>query len=270
MGQLTRAAEFKAMLETAHDLADQSALITLRHFRKRPAVENKAAAGAFDPVTQADRGAERVMARVLKQRFPDHALLGEEYGARPGAGRFQWVIDPIDGTRAYIMGSPLWGTLIGVLEQGEPFLGLMDQPFTGERFWSAQSASFMRTGTGPEKKLRTRPCPGLEHAILTTTHPDLFESQAQQAVLSRLKSAVRMTRYGGDCYNVALLAAGYVDIVIECGLKPYDIVALIPLVENAGGRVTTWDGQPAMSGGDVLISGDRRLHDSALEMIAAA
>ncbi len=263
-----QANDFKALLQTAHDLADSSATVTLRHFRKRPVVDNKAAAGAFDPVTQADRGAERAMTRVLQQRYSTHGILGEEYGTRTGDGRFQWVLDPIDGTRAYIMGSPMWGTLIGLLDNGEPCLGIMDQPFTGERFWSSQSASFMRIRQGAPKRLKTRACANLQDAILTSTHPDMFEGRGQQALLNRLKSSVRMTRFGGDCYNVALLAAGYIDLVIEAGLKPYDIVALIPLVERAGGRVTTWDGKPATAGGNVLVSGDPRLHDAALAMMA--
>lgn len=262
------AGEFKSLLQIAHDLADSSATVTLRHFRKRPSVDNKAGAGAFDPVTEADRGAERAICKMLKQRLPDHGVLGEEYGTRAGAGRFQWVLDPIDGTRAYIMGSPLWGTLIGLLDNGEPYLGIMDQPFTGERFWSANGASYMRIKGGPSKRLQTRRCNDLSDAILTSTHPDLFESRNQKSAIATLKSSVRMTRFGGDCYNVALLAAGYVDFVIEAGLKPYDIVALIPIVERAGGRVTTWTGKPATSGGDILISGDPRMHDRAIDLLA--
>lgn len=259
--------EFATFLNLAHDLADASAPVTLRHFRKRPAVDNKAAGGAFDPVTQADRGAEREILRILKVRQPGHGVLGEEYGVRDGDGRYQWVIDPIDGTRAYIMGSPLWGTLIGLLDDGQACLGLMDQPFTSERFWSDAKASFMRVGTSAPVKLKTSACAVLSDAILTSTHPDLFIGRKQQDALTRLKRAVRMTRFGGDCYNVALLAAGYVDLVIESGLKPYDIVALIPIVERAGGRVTTWTGAPATSGGDVLISGNEKLHEAALEIL---
>jgi histidinol phosphatase-like enzyme (inositol monophosphatase family) len=259
---------FKELLSFAHELADLSGPAVMQHFRKPISVENKASGGAFDPVTKADRGAERVISQALKARFPDHGMVGEEYGSRNAASRYQWVIDPIDGTRAFIMGSPLWGTLIGLLDDGQPSVGLMDQPFTGERYWSAASASYLQKRGGKPKRIKTRACPRLEDAILTSTHPDLFEGAHQEQAFASLKSRVRMTRYGGDCYGYALLAAGFVDLIIESGLKSYDIVALIPIIERAGGRITTWDGQPATSGGSVVASGDPRLHDAALTAIA--
>jgi histidinol phosphatase-like enzyme (inositol monophosphatase family) len=265
----TNKTTFASMLACAHDLADLSGAAVLPHFRKSIAVDNKAAAGQFDPVTKADRAAERVIARELKARFPDHGIVGEEYGTRTGAGRYSWVVDPIDGTRAFIMGSPLWGTLIGLLDDGAPCLGVMDQPFTGERYWSGESASFMRIGSdGAPKKIKTRACAKLSDATLTSTHPDLFEGPKQQKALAQLKGAVRMTRYGGDCYGYCLLASGFVDLIIESNLKSYDIVALIPIIEKAGGRVTTWDGKPATSGGNVIASGDARIHEQALDLIA--
>lgn len=267
MTDTSKPPSFPALLQCAHDLADASGPAVLAHFRKPIAVDNKAASG-FDPVTKADRAAERVIARQLKARFPDHGIVGEEYGNRAGAGRFSWVVDPIDGTRAFIMGSPLWGTLIGLLDGGAPCLGVMDQPFTGERFWSGDKASYMRVRGGAPKKLKTRACARLDEAILTSTHPDLFEGPKQQRALHQLKNAVRMTRYGGDCYGYCLLAAGFVDVIVESNLKPYDIVALIPIIERAGGCITTWDGGPATSGGNVVASGDARLHDQALALIA--
>ena len=268
MARASRGAEFKRVLAVAHDLADCSESGILRSFRRQTAVENKASGRAFDPVTEADRGAERVMTRALRAAFPSHGIVGEEFGRQPGDGRFEWVIDPIDGTRAFIMGSPLWGTLIGVRENGAPYLGIMNQPFTRERFWSDATASFMRMGDGPARRIKTRGCAALDQAILTSTHPDLFEGLAQQKTLAKLKSAVRMTRYGGDCYGYCLLAAGHVDLIVESGLKPYDIVALIPIIERAGGRITTWDGKSATEGGDIVASGDPRLHEAALELIA--
>ncbi|PPC99089.1 MAG: histidinol-phosphatase [Hyphomicrobium sp.] len=255
-------------MSVAHDLADRSASVILRSFRRQPTVENKASGLSFDPVTEADRGAERVMTRALRAAYPSHGIVGEELGQHPGDGRFEWVIDPIDGTRAFIMGSPLWGTLIGVREYGAPYLGVMNQPFTRERFWSDETSSFIRMADGPARRIKTRACSALDQAILTSTHPDLFEGPAKQKTLAKLKSAVRMTRYGGDCYGYCLLAAGYVDLIVESGLKPYDIVALIPIIERAGGRITTWDGKPAIDGGNIVASGDPRLHDAALELIA--
>ena len=268
MAQRPGRSAFPGHLKFAHELADLSGPAILKHFRAAVAIDNKAGKGAFDPVTKADRAAERVISQALLARHPDHGIVGEEYGNREGTGRYSWVVDPIDGTRAFIMGSPLWGTLIGLLDNGAPSLGIMDQPFTGERFWSGATASYLRVGSGPARKIKTRSCSSLAAATFASTHPDLFEGPAQQKTLAAIKSAVQMTRYGGDCYNYCLLAAGYVDLIVETSLKPYDIVALIPIVERAGGVITTWDGGPATSGGNVVASGDRRVHDAALKLIA--
>jgi histidinol-phosphatase len=259
--------DFQAIFRVAQELADISGPVILKHFRKATPVENKAEGGAFDPVTKADRGAEKAIVQALATRFPDHGVVGEEFGTKAGTSLFQWVIDPIDGTRSFIMGSPLWGTLIGVLRDGKPYFGLMDQPFTGERFWSGDRASYHSIGGGRPARLKTRACAHIEDAVLTTTHPDLFEGRKQTAALANLKNAARLTRYGGDCYNYCLLAAGHVDIVIETSLKPYDIVALIPIIEHAGGRVTTWTGEDASKGGDVIATGDARLHEAVLALI---
>jgi len=258
---------FAEILAEAHQLADISGPVVLRHFRRPITVENKAGGRAYDPVTIADKGAERAISKALKARFPDHGMVGEEYGVRRGTSPFSWVIDPIDGTRSFVAGSPLWGTLIGVLRDSTPFLGLVDQPYTGERFWSAANASFSRCG-GRERRIKTRLCGKLGDAVFTTTHPDLFASDGQAALLAELKSAARMTRYGGDCYGYCMLAAGFVDLIVEPGLKSYDIVALIPIIERAGGCITTWDGGTARNGGDIVASGDPRLHEAVLKRIA--
>lgn len=260
---------FKALLDTAHALADLSGPVVLRHFRKRITVDNKDD-GGFDPVTAADRGAERVIAAALRERFPDHGFIGEEYGSRNAEARLRWVVDPIDGTRSYIIGSPMWGTLIGLIDGDDPVLGVMDQPYTGERFWSAERTAYARDARGKVSRLTTRPCPAIRQAIVATTHPDLFAAGHETDTFARLKGEVRMARYGGDCYSYALLAAGFIDIVIEAGLKGFDIVALIPIVERAGGRVTTWDGKPATAGGRILATGDPALHDRVLEFLNAA
>jgi myo-inositol-1(or 4)-monophosphatase len=259
---------FKALLEGAHAFADLSGAAVLKHFRKPIAVQNKLETG-FDPVTAADKAAERIIAKALKTRFPGHALVGEEYGTINEGARYRWIVDPIDGTRAFIMGSPLWGTLIGLLDGERPVLGIMDQPFTGERFWSAEKTAHMRRGAGKAVTLKTRACASLKDAVLTSTHPGLFAAGAQQDMLARMEKSVRMTRYGGDCYGYCLLAAGFVDIIIEPGLKSYDIAALIPIIERAGGIVTTWDGRPAFDGGDIVACGDKRLHEAALKVINA-
>ncbi|MBA2126804.1 histidinol-phosphatase [Hyphomicrobium methylovorum] len=264
------AEDFETLVRTAHELADISGPVILKHFRKATPVENKAGKGAFDPVTKADRGAEKVIVEALATRFPDHGVYGEEFGIKPSNGPFRWVIDPIDGTRAFIMGSPLWGTLIGLLRDDKPYFGLMDQPFTRERFWSGDRATYHSVGGGRPMRLKTRECPRIEDATLTSTHPELFEGETRVAIWNEMTSRARLTRYGGDCYGYCLLAAGHVDIIVESGLKPYDIVALIPIIERAGGRVTTWTGDDAANGGDIIATGDARLHDAALAMIAKA
>ena len=258
---------FGQLLNAAHDFADLSGKAVLKHFRRSHSVDNKSKA-VFDPVTEADRAAELAITRALRQRFPGHALTGEEYGHADGNSSYRWIVDPIDGTRAFIMGSPLWGTLIGLLDGDTPVLGLMDQPFTGERFWSSEKGAHMRRNGGRSTSIRTRACPTLSSAIFTSTHPGLFESAPQQKALAKLNGAVRLTRYGGDCYGYCLLAAGFVDLIVEPDLKTYDIAPLIPIIERAGGVVTTWDGGPATNGGDIVASGDKRLHDAALDLLS--
>ena len=250
----------------AHELADQAGAAILPYFRRRLRVQNKAASG-FDPVTAADRAAERVISKALAARYPDHGLEGEEYGLRNEDAPFRWVVDPIDGTRAFITGMPLWGTLIGLMDGDTPVIGLMDQPYTRERFWSGEKASFIRSADGTERRLKTRACTSLAEAVLTSTDPAMFSSPREMRAFNAVKSRVRLVRYGGDCYAYCLLAAGHIDIVIESGLKPYDVTALIPIIERAGGRITTWDGKPAARGGRVIAAGDPRVHEEALALL---
>lgn len=255
------------LVDFAHSLADASGAAIRPYFRAAIDVADKGADGFFDPVTAADEAAERVIAAAVAERWPDHGFVGEEHGIRQPHARLKWVVDPIDGTRAFIMGWPMWGTLIGLLDGSTPLLGMMDQPFTRERFWSDGKAAYLRTRDG-EKAIRTRRCPDLGQAILSTTHPELFAPGEEADGFAALRSRVRMTRYGGDCYGYCLLAAGFVDVIAEAGLKPYDIVALIPIIERAGGRITTWDGKPATEGGRILAAGDPELHAKALEVLA--
>lgn len=258
---------FKNLLALAHDLADQSAAVIRPQFRRQIAVANKAGVKDFDPVTKADRAAERVIARMIRSRVPDHGIVGEEYGSERADSPFQWVIDPIDGTRSFITGTPMWGTLIGLLHTGDPVLGMMNQPFTGERFWSSDKAAYARDGGGKPRRIRTRTCARLSDALVMTTTPDMFTPGLEVDSFQRIKRDARMTRFGGDCYAYCLLASGFVDLVIESGLKSYDVVALIPIVERAGGRMTTWDGSPATNGGRILATGDPALHERVLKLI---
>ena len=263
----TSAPRFSDLLVFAHELADRASEAILPQFRKRLSVENKAGAGNFDPVTAADKGAERAIAKALKARFPDHGLVGEEYGRREGASPYKWVVDPIDGTKGFILGLPTWGTLVGLLHDEQPYLGLMCQPFTRERFWSGEKSSYLAVGGDKPKRLRTRECPELASAMLSTTHPDLFAAGDEAEGFQRIKTATRMSRYGGDCYAYCLLAAGHIDLVVEAGLKPHDIVALIPIIERAGGVITTWDGKPAIHGGRIVACGDPKLHAKAMKVL---
>jgi myo-inositol-1(or 4)-monophosphatase len=257
----------KALLEFAHALADLSGAAIGPYFRRAFAVTNKGGGASFDPVTAADRAAEKAMREAILARYPEHGIVGEEFGDVAGEGRYRWVIDPIDGTRAFIIGSPLWGTLIGLIEGSRPILGLMDQPFTAERFWSDGRRAYWRRLNGKRQHIHTRPCTQLAEAILTSTHPDQFASRAEGSRFQALKSRVLMTRFGGDCYGYCLLAAGCVDLIVEVGLKPYDVVALIPIIEAAGGLITTWDGGPATAGGRIIAAGDKRVHREAMAIL---
>lgn len=252
----------------AHDLADLARAAVLPHFREAPEVENKAAPGSFDPVTAADRAAEAAIAAHLGRVLPDHGVVGEEFGSVNPEAAYRWIVDPIDGTRAFIMGYPLWGTLIGLMHEDRPILGLMDQPFTKERFWSQGGHSLLRIADAPPRRLATRSCARLADAILSTTDPELFAAGFEIEGFRRAKAGARMTRYGGDCYAYAMLAAGGIDAVIEAGLKPHDVVALIPLIEGAGGRITTWDGRTAANGGRIVAAGDPRLHEQLVTLLS--
>ncbi len=256
------------LLEFAHELADASGKAILPHFRRRLAVDNKATDGGYDPVTAADRAAERAVRKLVRGRFPEHGFEGEEYGDEAMDHPWRWVVDPIDGTRAFVLGLPVWGTLIGLTHGGAPVLGVMDQPFTRERYWAGSRGAFYRDPAGRQRRMRTRQAQRLSEAMMTTTHPDLFAPGAERQGFERIKSKVRACRYGGDCYTYCLLAAGHIDLIVEAGLKPYDVTALVPIVERAGGVITTWDGAPASRGGRIIAAGDARLHAEAMRVLA--
>ena len=255
------------LLTFAHRLADLSAASIRPHFRNLDAIEDKSGGGPIDPVTAADRAAEKVIRDEVARQWPDHDVIGEEFGGEMTGAEFCWLVDPIDGTRAFITGMPTWGSLIGLLRNAKPVLGMMNQPFTGERYWAGPQGVFYR-GPDGERALSTRACACLGDAIVTTTSPDMFASDSDRARFDALSSVVRMRRFGGDCYGYCLLAAGQIDVVAESGLSSYDIVPLVPIVEAAGGRITTWDGNPVTDGGSVLACGDPALHEEALRILA--
>ena len=263
--------ELSKILASAHDAADIARAAILPHFRKSVEVANKSSASNFDPVTIADKNAEIAIRAYIEKAWPAHGFVGEETGTVREDAPVQWIVDPIDGTRSFIIGSPLWGTLIGVVIDGVPRLGILDQAYTGERFYVENGKTFLtHNDTSRPQQLTTRTCRKLEDAVLMTTHPDHFASDQDLKCFFDLKKRVRLSRYGGDCYSYGLLAAGFVDLVVETGLHPYDIVALIPIVEMAGGCVTTWDGEPATCGGQIIAAGDPALHELALDVLQHA
>ena len=251
---------------TAGDLADVAAAHCLRLFRSPDLVAANKAASGFDPVTEADRAAEAAMRKIIAERRPGDGVDGEEYGRETGSSGFTWVLDPIDGTRAFLSGAPTWGILIGLDDGTGPVLGVVDQPFTGERFMGGFGRAEYRRG-GDSSDLRVRACPALADAVLYTTRPEVG-SLAELEGFMEVSRQARLTRYGFDCYAYALIALGHVDLVIEAGLHSYDIQGPQAVIEAAGGVVTDWRGRPAHQGGRVLAAGDRRAHAAALEILS--
>jgi myo-inositol-1(or 4)-monophosphatase len=245
-----------------NELATVSGEIILPFFRTALSVEDKGRPGSFDPVTAADHAAETAMRTLIRRTFPDHGIIGEEYGGERPEAEYVWVLDPIDGTKSFISGMPAWGTLIALLRSGEPVFGIMNQPFIRERFsGDGRRASYQ--GPAGERELRVRACPDLAQAVLFTTSP-LLMNAADRETFDRVEQTVRLSRYGGDCYAYCMLAAGHVDLVIETELKPYDVLPLMPIILGAGGIITTWEGGPPNAGGRIVAAGDKRVHAAAL------
>lgn len=252
------------LLDFADALADAARGAILPYFRAAHTITDKGDS-RFDPVTEADQAAERAMLALIENEFPDHGALGEEYGERSSKSGYQWVLDPIDGTRAFISGLPTWGVLIGLYYEGRPLIGVMDQPYIDERYRGWNAAANV-TARGVTRKLKVRPCPSMSEATLSTTDPYLFHDAEADAFM-RVRTNAKLARYGYDCYAYSMIAAGHIDCVIESGLKPFDIAALIPIITGAGGGVCAWDGGDASQGGRVLAYGDTRVRDEALKLL---
>jgi myo-inositol-1(or 4)-monophosphatase len=248
----------------ALELARTAGGIAQAHFRRSFTIENKGGA-EFDPVTSADRAIERVLRAAIVERYPEHGIVAEEEGERPARGDYTWFIDPIDGTRAFMTGSPLWGTLVGLTHREEPLFGLLCQPVLEEIFFGGPSGSWL---IKPERRerLKHRQCTELENAVLACTHPDMFASRGAEAFRA-LAARCLLHRFGGDCYNYAMLAAGFIDLVVEGQLKPFDIVPLIPVLEGAGCVVTDWQGRTPLAGGWVVAAATPELHAAALAVL---
>ena len=258
--------ERAAYLEFAEATVTAAGLVTLPYFRVKVAVENKREGAGFDPVTAADRAAETLIREALAQDHPEHGIYGEEFGLQSGNG-LTWVIDPIDGTRAFIMGQLHWGVLLGLFDGDRPIVGACHQPYVGETFYGDTHSAWLRKGDHQER-LATRRCERLDDAVLGSTGSEWFTAAKLQQY-NRLFNRVKLRKFGGDCYIYCLLAMGFIDLVVESGLQAYDIQALIPIVEGAGGVVTDWQGGNPSLGGDVIASGDPRLHEAALRELAA-
>jgi len=254
------------LIAVAHKMADAARIETLRYFRATGLdASNKDTSGGFDPVTSGDRNAERAMRDVLEKYRPRDGIIGEEFGNKAGSSDLTWVLDPIDGTRAFICGATSWGVLISVEQNGSPIFGLIDQPYVQERFHGGFGTSELLTLKG-SRPLKVRPCASLNNAILLSTFPEIG-TDSERAQFDKVKSEVQLTRYGLDCYGYALLALGQVDLVIEAGLNKYDISAPISVVQAAGGLVTDWQGNAVKDGGQVIAAGDAAVHAQAIELL---
>ena len=249
----------------AIELAHAAARVTLPFFRGDYTQEDKGVGGAFDPVTEADKAAEAAIRRLIGERYPDHGVIGEEYGEDRPDAEHVWVLDPIDGTKAFITGKPSFGTLIALAHRGTPILGIIDQAILGERWIGGAGHPTTLNG----QPARVRECDALSKAYAYTTGPEFFDADTLPA-WNRIAARVKQPRYGCDCYAYALLTSGFVDLVVEAGLKPYDYAALVPVIENAGGIITDWNGAKVTihSDGRICAAGDARLHAQALEVLA--
>lgn len=249
-----------------HKLATVSGEAILPFFRTAIGVEDKSLGRAYDPVTEADRAAEQAMRRLIRDTFPAHGIIGEEFENVEAQAPYVWALDPIDGTKSFIAGLPAWGTLIGLMKDGDPVYGMMHQPFIKERFFGDGGVARYQ-GPAGERLLQTRDCGRVEDALLFTTSPRLMNA-ADRAAFSVVEERARLSRYGGDCYAYCMVAAGLVDLVIETELHDHDVIALVPVIEGAGGVITSWEGGSPVAGGRVVAAGSRKVHEEALRLLA--
>lgn len=253
------------LMTVAYSLAEAARPIALRHFRKvATSVDNKRSSG-FDPVTAADLEIEQAFRKILTKARPDDAVLGEEFENTAGTSGLTWIVDPIDGTRGFISGVPTWGVLIAVADASGPLLGIIDQPFTGERFVGGFGSAVMHH-RGVSRSLDTRNCGALSNAVLFSTFPEVG-TETERRAFEAVSASAKLTRYGTDCYAYAMVAAGQVDLVIEAGLNAYDVVAPMAVIEQAGGIVTAWDGGPATNGGRIIAAGNADIHAEAIAIL---
>jgi histidinol phosphatase-like enzyme (inositol monophosphatase family) len=265
---MTSQAPLADLVRFARELASAARNETVWRFNQGVNIENKGGEASFDPVTEADRAAEQVMRSLVAERFPDHGISGEEFSDKLGEGPYEWSLDPVDGTRSFICGLPTWTTLIALLEDGAPVLGLIDAPMLDETFVGSGTDAWLVVGDD-KAMIRTSGCSALSETRLSTTDPWLFDEN-EFAAFDRLRRACRVTRYGHDAYGYARLAAGSLDLVVESGLKPHDYNALVPVVRGAGGHVGNWTGGSDLARGAIVAAASRALYDTVVELLAAA
>ncbi len=256
-------AEIQELTAFSLRLATAAGEAILPHFRKPLAIDNKLGKG-WDPVTEGDRAAERVIRQLIESTYSTHGIIGEEFGVKQGTSAYTWVLDPIDGTRSFVIGIPTWATLIGLYRDGQPFIGVMSQPFVDDVYFGSAEASFHRRAGDTQRIRCATPKNSLNEALAGTTSPHLYKSPKQ---FDQLRNAVKMMRYGGDAYFFALLAAGHLDLALDAGLQSYDIAALLPIIRGAGGIVGTWDGKDETQGGNVLAASCQSLFDEAKALL---
>lgn len=257
--------EAQDLISTAADLAAAARVATLQHFRSDGLTADNKEVARFDPVTVADRLSETRMREILARRRPQDGILGEEFAPVAGTSGLTWVLDPIDGTRGYLSGTPTWGVLISVRDAVGPIYGLIDQPYIQERFEGGLGRAEVNGPMG-RRALKTRAARPLSDAILFTTFPEVGTPE-EGAAFRRVAPKARLVRYGMDCYAYALIAAGQIDLVIEAGLQAYDVQAPIAVIEAAGGIVTDWQGRPCPQGGQVLAAANAEIHAEALALL---
>lgn len=266
METMAQAPDWDGLTRFAQGLAVAAGGEILPLFRCNTGIDVKSGP-VWDPVTEGDRAGERIIRRMIEERYPEHAIEGEEYGFKEGRSGFTWILDPIDGTRAFVCGLPFWSTLIGLMYEGRPVIGLMSQPFVGEMFYGNPFGAWHARG-GEVRPIRTRTGIRLEDATMGTTAPELYRTDRDKASFARLSQAVRLTRFGGDAYFYAVVAAGHLDIALDAGLQPYDIAPLLPIILGAGGAAAEWTGGNPAEGGNVITAGSQALLEEALAVMA--
>jgi myo-inositol-1(or 4)-monophosphatase len=259
---MSKTTNWQDLTQFALALADAAGQAILPHFRKNVPIDVKEHAH-WDPVTEGDRAGERAIRALIEKHYPDHGIHGEEYGIKEGKSPFTWLLDPIDGTRAFVIGMPTWATLIGLYENGQPRIGVMAQPFVGETFYGNPEGAWHSRG-GKTESIQVRQSVPLSDAALGTTTPHLYKGKDREG-FEQLRESVKVTRYGGDAYFFALVASGHMDIAMDCGLQAYDIAALLPIIRGAGGYVGGWNNPDPNQGGNILAASSQPLYEAALE-----